>query len=451
MKKIVTVAIATLISFSISAQDISGIWNGVLRIEGTDLDLRFNISKNGDELSASIDVPKQGAMGIPVTSISFESPTLKLEISDAGILYEATMDGENAFVGTFEQEGQSLPLVLNKEIEDKEARPQEIDVEFAKIQGSDSDHEKTLKSIVKVRDISEQYATGGLYLMTHYGNLDGLFQKENKELIDHPWLDQTWRFCSIFSTTTENEVVIGRNWDNQNVGSIIVSQYKPDNGYASVSFSRAIDMGFPMNVRLDDMAKTPYGKKLLVAPFYAYDGMNEHGLCAMVTGINSVKVSPQDGKESIFIGYIVRKLLDHSKTVDEAIKLIENYIPFDLSLNEINCHFFVGDASGKSVILEYQDGEWKKSYTAKNWQVMTNNEVYDVPDTLLRKKCWRYSTLSALLDNTKGNLNRNTGMQVLEDVSQSGTTWSVIYLPNSSELYFSVYQSWDKIYRIQEF
>ena len=331
------------------------------------------------------------------------------------------------------------------------AQEQIIEVNFTKIQGADTDHEKTLKSIVKVRDISEQYATGGLYLMTHYGNLDELFQKENQKLIDHPWIEQTWRFCSIFSTTTENGVVIGRNWDNQNVGSIIVSYYKPDNGYTSVSFSRAIDMGFPLNVKLDEMAKTPFGEKLLVAPFYAYDGMNEYGLCAMVTGINTVKVSPKEGKESIFIGNIVRKLLDHTKTVDEAIKIVEKYIPFDITPTEINCHFLVSDAIGKSVILEYQDNEWKKIYPDKKWQVMTNKVIYDVPDAKLREKCWRYDSISATLDKTNGNVNWNEGMHILKDVSQGGTTWSVIYLPNSNELYFSVYQNWDKIYHIQGF
>ena len=287
--------------------------------------------------------------------------------------------------------------------------------------------------------------------MTHYGNLDELFQKENQKLIDHPWIEQTWRFCSIFSTTTENGVVIGRNWDNQNVGSIIVSYYKPDNGYASVSFSRAIDMGFPLNVRLDEMAKSPFGEKLLIAPFYAYDGMNEYGLCAMVTGINTVKVSPKEGKESIFIGNIVRKLLDHTKTVDEAIKFVEKYIPFDLTQTEINCHFLVSDATGKSVILEYQDNEWKKIYPDKKWQVMTNKVIFNVPDVKLREKCWRYDSISASLDKTNGNVNWNEGMHILKDVSQGGTTWSVIYLPNSNELYFSVYQSWDKIYHIQDF
>lgn len=326
-----------------------------------------------------------------------------------------------------------------------------IDINFTKIPGNETDHEKTLKSIVKVRDISEQYATGGLYLITHYGNLDTLFNKENQKLIDHPWINQTWRFCSIFSTTTENGIVIGRNWDNQNVGSIIVSYYKPDSGYASISFSRAIDMGFPINLRLDGMAKTTFGKKLLVAPFYAYDGMNEHGLCAMVTGINSVKISPQEGKDLIFIGNIVRMLLNHTQTVDEAIRYVNNYIPFDITPNEINCHFLVSDAYGNSVVLEYMDNEWKITYPDKNWQVMTNKVVYNHPVSVLRDKCWRYDSISAKLDESDGNVTWNEGMQILKNVSQSGTTWSVIYLPNSNESYFSVYQSWDKIYHIQGF
>ena len=65
---------------------------------------------------------------------------------------------------------------------------------------------------------------------------------------------------------------------------------------------------------------------------------------------------------------------------------------------------------------------------------MTNKIIYHVPDAQLREKCWRYNTISALLDKTNGDVNWNEGMQVLKDVSQDGTTWSVIYLPNSNEL-----------------
>jgi hypothetical protein len=39
-------------------------------------------------------------------------------------------------------------------------------------------------------------------------------------------------------------------------------------------------------------------------------------------------------------------------------------------------------------------------------------------------------------------------MQMLRDAAQSGTTWSVVYSPTSKDVYFSVYQSWDKIYHL---
>lgn len=322
------------------------------------------------------------------------------------------------------------------------------EVSFKKVPGTETNHEKTLKSIVKVRDISEQYSTGGLYLITHYGNLGDRFKKENQKLIDFPWIEQTWRFCSIFSTNSSDGVIAGRNWDNQNVGSIIVSYYKPDDGYASISFLRSIDMGFPLNMRIDEIAQSPFGEKLLVAPFYAYDGMNEHGLCAMVTGLSSVSIKPREGKESIFIGYINRKLLDQTKTVDEAVILVEKYIPFDITVDQINCHFIVIDASGKSVILEYLDNEWKKTYSDKNWQVMTNRVIYSVPETTLKDKCWRYKSITAALEKTKGQVSWSEGMNLLKDVSQDGTTWSVIYLPITKKVYFSVYQTWEKIYHL---
>ncbi len=338
----------------------------------------------------------------------------------------------------------SYPLHITAQVQITEAT-------FRDVKDNASDNEKTLSSVVKLRDISQKYATGGLYLMTHYGDNDDLFKKENQRAIDYPMIEQTWRFCSIFSTTTDDGVVMGRNWDNQNVGSVIVSYYKPSNGYASVSIARAIDMGFPLNVRLDEMAQSPFGDKLLAAPFYAYDGMNEHGLCASVTGISTVKVSPLEGKESMFIGYIIRKILDNTKTVDEAVNLVVSYVPFDLAVDQINCHFLIADSHGNSVILEYINDEWKKIYPDGRWQIMTNKVIFNASDKELREKCWRYNDISASLEDKNGNINRDQGMQILKDVSQQGTTWSVVYLPSDREIYLSVYQDWDQVYHLKPF
>lgn len=326
-----------------------------------------------------------------------------------------------------------------------------IELRFKNPSGADSGASKSLQSLVRVRRISEQYSTGGLYLMTQYGDYEDLFQKENQKAIDNPMINESWRYCSIFSTKNANSVLMGRNWDNQNVGSIIVSLYKPQLGYSSISFTRAIDMGFPLNVDLENMKSNPMGSKLLLAPFYAYDGLNDRGVCASVTGVDQVKINSIKGKELVFISFLVRKILDQTKSIDDAVKLAERYTPFDLDKNLLDCHFYIADTSGRSVILEYKQNEWRKIYSEKSWQVMTNKVIYDVPDAKLREECSRYKSISETLERTNGKIDWRAGMQVLRDVSQKGTTWSVVYSLTSKDVHFSVYQTWGKIYHLQGF
>lgn len=127
MRKTVLILFVILTNLSIYAQDISGKWNGILKVQGIQLRLVFNITQTEKGYSSTMDSPDQGAKGIPVTSTNYENSILKLEVSNAGIQYEGTLDKNNAFVGTFKQGGQSFPLVLTKEEIEKEKvlRPQE--------------------------------------------------------------------------------------------------------------------------------------------------------------------------------------------------------------------------------------------------------------------------------------------------------------------------------------
>jgi len=127
MKKTTLILITILTTLSIYGQDITGKWNGIFKVQGTQLRLGFNISQTDKGYSSTMDSPDQGAFGIPVTSISYESSVLKLEIASAGIQYEGNLNEENVFVGTFKQRGQSFPLNLTKGKVEKEKknRPQE--------------------------------------------------------------------------------------------------------------------------------------------------------------------------------------------------------------------------------------------------------------------------------------------------------------------------------------
>jgi len=325
------------------------------------------------------------------------------------------------------------------------------DLKFGQPSASDSDVSKTLQSLTKVRDISETYSTGGLYLITHFGDREGLFKRENQEAIDNPMINQTWRYCSLFSTTAKNFVIMGRNWDNQNVGSIIISLYHPPRGYSSISFSRAIDMGFPLNVDLEELKSSELGNKLLLAPFYTMDGINEHGLAVAVAGVKQTTVKPKSGKELVFGTFLIRKILDQTKNIEEAVNLVEKYIPFDLDKNFFSCHLLIADLSGESVILEYVQDQWQEIHRDKSWQVLTNKSIYNVLDENLRDQCWRYKSISETLEKKRGNVDWKAGMKILQNVTQKGTTWSVIYSPPTKELYFCVYQNWDIIYHLKGF
>jgi len=120
MKKTILVIFVIFTNLSTYAQDISGKWNGILKVQGIHLRLVFNIAQTEKGYSSTMDSPDQGAKGIPVTSTSYENSILKLEVSNAGIQYEGMLDKNNTFVGTFKQGGQSFPLVLTKKEIEKE-------------------------------------------------------------------------------------------------------------------------------------------------------------------------------------------------------------------------------------------------------------------------------------------------------------------------------------------
>ncbi len=127
MRIIAIIVWSCLVTLPVFGQDITGSWNGLLKVQGMQLRLVFNITQTDTGLSATMDSPDQGAKGIPVTSVSYENATLKVGIASAKIEYEGVMGQDNMIVGNFKQAGQSFPLNLSKEIVEKEtiSRPQE--------------------------------------------------------------------------------------------------------------------------------------------------------------------------------------------------------------------------------------------------------------------------------------------------------------------------------------
>ena len=127
MKKLTLIFYTVLITLTTYGQDITGKWNGILKVQGTQLRLVININQSDNGYKSTLDSPDQGAKDIPVTQTSFEDSILEFESSSLGVSYSGTLNNEGVINGTFNQMGQSIPLNFSKEEVEKEklVRPQE--------------------------------------------------------------------------------------------------------------------------------------------------------------------------------------------------------------------------------------------------------------------------------------------------------------------------------------
>ena len=120
MKKTVAILVFVLSVLGSFGQEITGQWNGVLKIQGIQLRVVFNITKTDNGFSSTMDSPDQGAKGIPVTATTFGNAKLKLEITNARIEYAGELK-ENKIIGTFKQNGQEFPMDLSREQVEKQS------------------------------------------------------------------------------------------------------------------------------------------------------------------------------------------------------------------------------------------------------------------------------------------------------------------------------------------
>ncbi len=106
---------------TISEKEIEGLWQGVLEHSGMELLVVFNISLNSDQtLTATMDVPEQDAIGIPVDKVVLDGKTLRLEVISV----------EGAFKGEFAEDGELIHgqwtqggAVITLVLEPTDARP----------------------------------------------------------------------------------------------------------------------------------------------------------------------------------------------------------------------------------------------------------------------------------------------------------------------------------------
>ena len=95
--------------------DIDGTWSGSLNAGGQTLRLVFHIVNTADGLTATLDVPDQRAKAAPVTSVTRDGTTLKMEIKAVGAVFEGRISEDRKTIsGTMTQMGNAMPLELTR-------------------------------------------------------------------------------------------------------------------------------------------------------------------------------------------------------------------------------------------------------------------------------------------------------------------------------------------------
>jgi pimeloyl-ACP methyl ester carboxylesterase len=97
------------------ASDIDGAWMGTLDAGTAKLRIVFHITNTADGLTATMDSLDQDMKGLPVTKVTRDGSSLKLELKQIGGAFEGTIDKDRQSVsGTWSQSGNSLPLQLKR-------------------------------------------------------------------------------------------------------------------------------------------------------------------------------------------------------------------------------------------------------------------------------------------------------------------------------------------------
>jgi hypothetical protein len=249
--------------------------------------------------------------------------------------------------------------------------------------------------------------------------------------------------CSLFAAMGNTEdMVYGRNFDWQYSPALLLFTDPPD-GYASVSM---VDIGYLVEEdQVKSLADMPLAERepLLVAPFWPFDGMNEHGLVVGMAAVPESEMPHDPANETIGSLEIIREMLDHARDVEEAVTIIGSYnIAWS---GGPPLHYLIADASGHAVLIEFYEGEMT---------VIPHEAPYHLATNHLRTTatgdggCWRYATLNERLTETEGRLAPQEAVDLLESVTQEGTQWSIVYGLSTGDVRVAMGRAYDTVHTL---
>jgi hypothetical protein len=232
--------------------------------------------------------------------------------------------------------------------------------------------------------------------------------------------------CSLFAALGDAAGrLYGRNFDWQYSPALLLFT-APPGAYASMAMVDIAYLGFG-DARSADLTELPLEERraLLEAPFMPFDGMNERGLVVGMAAVPPGGMQPDPAKETIGSLGVIRLMLDHAADVEEALAILSRY-NVDMEGGP-PIHYLLADRSGRAALAEFYRGQLVVTENdATPWHVATNFVRAGAGASPLGR-CQRYDRIHARLTETEGQLTPSQALDLLADVAQNNTQWSVVY------------------------
>jgi hypothetical protein len=228
-----------------------------------------------------------------------------------------------------------------------------------------------------------------------------------------------WACTTFAALNGDGEYVLGRNFDWYDHSALLLCT-APRGGYASVSM---VDLSYLEYVP-DDKTDENLAK-LLEAPYYPFDGMNERGLAVGMMAVPHAEGGNDAAKVTIGSLDAIRLMLDYAASVEDAVELLGRYnVDFT---GGPPVHYLVSASTRRSAVIEFVEDTMRVIRSGTLWQVATNFTITGYPFDSSPSGCWRYNQAWHVLEDADGVMTPAAAMNLLQSVAQSITMWSVVY------------------------